>query len=227
VAKYATLKSFYAGEAWQVFRLAVIATRGLRCEHCGKPVTKASELTLHHIIELTPENVRDVMISLNTENVLVVHHDCHNQMHQRFGYQPPKGTFIVYGPPLSGKTTYVREHKGRNDLVVDIDSLFAAVTMLPALDKPDQLLPNVMAVQRTLLDNIKVRYGRWHSAWVVGGYADRYRREQLADDLGAELIFCDVSLEECVRRLEIDETRRERRAEWRQYIERWFAEYMP
>lgn len=226
MAKYAVLKSFYASEAWQVFRMVIIAERGLRCEHCGQPVTRASELTLHHIIEITPANVHDATITLNPENVLVVHHHCHNQIHQRFGHEPEKGVWIVYGPPLAGKKTYVREHKGRCDLVVDMDSLFAAVTMLPAYEKPDGLLPNVLAAQRVLLDNVKTRYGRWHSAWVIGGYADKYRREQLAENLGAELVFCDVSREECLRRLAVDEARRYWLAEWRRYIDRWFIEYV-
>lgn len=225
MAKYAVLKSFYASEAWQVFRMATIAERGLRCEHCGQPVARAGDLTLHHIIELTPENVHDSMIALNPKNVLVVHHDCHNKIHQRFGHEPEKGVWIVYGPPFAGKKTYVREHKGRNDIVVDVDALFAAVTMLPEYDKPDCMLLNVMAAQRVLLDNIKTRYGRWHSAWVIGGYADKYKREQLAEELGAELIFCNVSMEECLRRLELDEKRRFWQAEWRHYIERWFSEY--
>lgn len=225
MARYNVLKSFYASASWQTFRLAVIAERGLRCEHCGKPVIRASELTLHHIIELTPANVQDATIALNPANVLVVHHHCHNQIHQRFGYEPERGVWIVYGPPLAGKTTYVREQKGPRDLVVDLDSLFAAMTMLPEYDKPDSLLPNVLAVQRVLLDNIKTRYGRWHSAWIIGGYPDKYRREQLAEGLGAELILCDVSQEECLRRLEMDEARRYWQAEWRGYIERWFSEY--
>ena len=113
MAKYAILKSFYASEKWQKFRLAIIAERGLKCEHCGEVVTRPGELTLHHIIELTPENVHDVNISLNPDNILVVHHDCHNKIHNRFGYKPEKNVYIVYGPPMSGKKTYVKEHIGR------------------------------------------------------------------------------------------------------------------
>lgn len=226
MANYSILQTFYASEAWQTFRMVIIAQRGLRCEHCGQRVAKSQDLTLHHITPLTPENVRDAAIALNPANVLVVHHTCHNEIHQRFGHEPEKGVWIVYGPPLSGKTTYVRERKGPNDIVADIDALFVALTMRPAYDKPDALLPNVMSVQRLLLDNIKTRYGKWHSAWVIGGYADKYKRERLADELGAELVFCDVSKDECLRRLEADEARRFRQAEWRGYIERWFEEYV-
>jgi len=226
MAKYAILKSFYASEAWQKFRMLIINQRSLRCEHCGQLVLTAAELTLHHINELTPENVHDVTIALNPDNILVVHHECHNQIHKRFGYRPTKEVCIVYGPPLAGKKTYVREHMHRGDLVIDMDRLYAAVSMLPGYDKPDNLLANVRGIHNQLLDNIKTRYGKWNNAWVIGGYADRYKREKLADNLGAELIFCDVSIDECLRRLELDEARRYRRDEWAGYIRKWFEEYV-
>lgn len=227
MAKYAILKSFYASEKWQKFRLAIIAERGLRCEHCGDIVTKPRELTIHHIIELTPENVSDVNISLNPDNVMVVHHECHNEIHKRFGHKPEKAVYIVYGPPMSGKTSYVIENMQRGDIVVDMDRLYAAVSMLPYYDKPDNLFSNVRGIHNLLLDNIKTRYGKWNNAWIIGGYADKYKRERLANDLGAELIFCDVSKEECIKRLEFDEDRRLRSDEWEEYINKWFEQYIP
>ena len=35
--------------------------------------------------------------------------------------------YIVHGPPGSGKTTYVQQHKNPRDLVVDMDYLCAAL----------------------------------------------------------------------------------------------------
>ena len=102
MAKYAVLQNFYASEKWQKFRAVTIVERGLKCEHCGKIVVRARELILHHIKELTPENVTDVAISLNPDNVMVVHHDCHNKIHNRFGYHGERKVYIVFGAPLSG-----------------------------------------------------------------------------------------------------------------------------
>ena len=225
MAKYAVIKLFFASEAWQKFRMLIINQRGLRCEHCHGLVARASELTLHHIVELTPENVSNADISLNPDNVMVVHSICHNSLHNRFGYQPERGVYIVFGAPFAGKKTYVREHMNRGDLVVDMDLLYAAMSMLPSYDKPEGLFQNVIGVHNLLLDNIRTRYGRWNSAWVIGGYQDKYKRDKIADDLDAEHIFCDVSKEECLRRLELDADRRYRKDEWRSYIEKWFAQY--
>jgi hypothetical protein len=225
MAKYAVLKSFYASERWQRFRMALIAERGPVCQKCHRVIGNPIDCTLHHIKELTPENVNDVTISLKPDNIMIVCHDCHDREHHRFGHQSDHGVYIVYGPPMSGKTTYVRQYMNRGDLVVDMDRLYEAVSLLPEYDKPDNLLSNVLGIHNQLIDNIKTRYGKWCSAWVVGGYADHYKRDQLANNLGAELILCDVSKEECLSRLEMDEGRRCRKDEWTKYIGQWFDRY--
>lgn len=238
MARYAILKSFYASEKWLNFRMFIISERmnaalkaglkGLKCEHCGQVILDVRGVTLHHHpIELTPDNVKDPMVALNPKNVMVVHHGCHNQIHGRFGHEPRRQVHLVFGPPLSGKTTFAADSMKPGDIIVDMDRLFHAITMLPPYDKPNNLLPNVLAVQKTLIDNIKTRYGKWHNAWIVGGYADKYKRERLADELGAEIIFCDISKEECLRRLEMDADRSNFKAEWRKYIDDWFEKYVP
>jgi hypothetical protein len=226
MAKHAILKTFYASEKWQKLRRVLISERGPICEHCKNIVPRTKDLIGHHTIELTPENVNDYSISLNSEKIELICFDCHNKEHKRFGYQSSnRQVFIVYGPPMSGKASFVKENCNRGDLVVDMDKLYAAVSMLPYYDKPDNLFSNVIGIHNQLIDNIKTRSGKWHNAWIIGGYADKYKRNRLADDLGAELIFCDVSQEECLIRLSLDEDRKYRQEEWQGYIEKWFRSY--
>lgn len=225
MAKYAILQSFYASEKWIRFRQLLISQRGLVCEYCHQPVTRLSELTAHHKKELTPENVHDYNISLNPDNIMIIHHECHNKIHNRFGYRPGHKVYLVFGAPMSGKKTYVQSNMNKGDIVIDMDRLYEAVSMQPIYDKPDNLFSNVIGIHNLLLDNIKTRYGKWNDAWVIGGYADKYKREKVANDLGAEIIFCDISKEECLRRLETDDKRRYRIEEWKEYIEKWFKAY--
>ncbi len=222
LARNSILRSFYASSAWISFRLTIIADRGLICERCQQPIANQDEATVHHKIELTPNNVHDVMVSLNPENVLLVHRGCHDQIHGRFGYQKHKEVYIVYGCPLSGKASYVRQNIRRGDIVVNMDSLFEAITGLPAYDKPDALLNNVRAVYNLLIDQVKTRFGKWGTAYIVGGFADKYQRERLADELGAELIFCECSKEEAIARIDMDDGRRKMKTEYVGYIEKWF-----
>lgn len=225
MARHSVLHNFYTSKSWVLFRLSLIAERGNTCEHCGRIIAKAKDIIGHHTVELTPENVHDHSISLNPKLVELVCFDCHNKEHKRFGYKGEKEVFLVYGPPMSGKSTLVRTQMERGDMVVDMDRLYAAVSMLPYYDKPDNLFPNVIGIHNQLIDNIKTRHGRWHNAWIIGGYADKYKRKRLADDLGAELIFCDVDQEECYNRLQQDEDRQYRQDEWRGYIDKWFYTY--
>lgn len=225
MAKHAIIKQFYASKEWIMFRFNLINERGNRCQRCGEVISRSKDIIGHHLIELTPENVQDHMVSLNPEEVEIVCFDCHNKEHKRFGYQGSKEVYLVYGPPMSGKTTFVRQQVERGDIVIDMDSLYEAVTMLPSYDKPDNLFNNVIGIHNLLLDNIRTRYGKWHNAWVIGGYADKYKRDRLADDLGAELIYCDVSRDECLSRLEEDVDRRYRKDEWQKYIDKWFDTY--
>ena len=234
---WATLKAFYDSDIWENFRKVLILERaqenGVICEECGKHITESKDIILHHSpVELTLANVNDFNISLNPENIKIVCFDSHNKFHGRFGYcnkhlaRRHNGVFIVYGPPMAGKSTYVKENMRRGDIVVDMDSLYQAVSFMPTYDKPDNLKFNVFALRNCLLENIKTRYGMFNSAYVIGGYPKRFDRNKLENDIGAELIFMDCAKEECYRRLDMcGDYRQSNKAEWRQYIDKWFEDY--
>ena len=228
MAKIAELETFYASRAWREFRLTIVAERGLICEHCGKLIAKQRDAHVHHKVHLTVENHKDASVALNPDNVMLVHKDCHDQIHERFGYAPKgKKVFIVYGMPLSGKSTYVEERKGRLDIVLDMDSLYQAITWLPPYEKPDSLFRLVRSVYNHLLDTVKTRTGRWRTAWVIGGFPDKYQREKLADELGAELVYMECTREEAISRLILCENRRHRAEEYTGYIDKWIERYVP
>lgn len=232
--RYGSLQAFYNSNDWRAFRMATIIKRatkdgGVICEHCGKPIAEPENITAHHIIEITPENVNNLKVSMNPDNIMIIHgKPCHDKIHRRFGYsggKAAKRVYVVWGPPLSGKTTFVRENMHRGDIVVDMDRLYEAVSMLPYYDKPNELLTNVRGLYSHLIDNIKTRHGKWHNAWVVGGFPQHYERDRLITDLGAEGIRCHATKEECIARLSVDQDRQMRQDEWRSYIDKWFNRF--
>ncbi|AIQ17058.1 hypothetical protein H70357_10600 [Paenibacillus sp. FSL H7-0357] len=225
MARHAILQAFYTSEVWRLFRLTLIGERGNGCQRCGRIIAKSVDIIGHHKIELTPENVNDHSISLNPDLVELICYDCHNQEHKRFGYQNRKEVFLVYGPPLSGLLELVRQQMSRGDLIVNMDMLYSALSGLPDYDKPDALFSNVIGVQNFLIDNIKTRLGKWGTAWIVGGFPEKFKRDRLAEETGAELIYCPVSREDCLARLESNEALQYRKDEWRGYIEKWFEQY--
>lgn len=230
MARYLILQTFYASNAWRNFRLNLILERsknsGVKCEKCGKLIINPTDIHAHHKKELTPENVQDHSISFNPELIELICHDCHDMEHHRFGNKPSKNVYIVYGPPLAGKKTFVKENMEYGDIVVDMDRLYEAMSMQHPYDKPNNLLTNVINVRELLIDNIKTRYGKWFNAWIIGGYADKFKRERLAEEIGAEIIYIEATKDECYARLNIDKDRQYRIPEWQKYIDEWFERYL-
>lgn len=233
---FKSLTQFYTSNEWRKFRKALIAERinskdgVLYDEWNGKPILKDSDTILHHKIELSMQNVNDRSISLNPENIMIVSMKSHNEIHNRFGgriknYQ--RKVYYIYGAPLSGKSTFVKENMQRGDLVLDIDRLWVALSEQDEYIKPNELKSVVFQARQTVLDSIKMRAGSWGTAWVIEGGAligDRMRR---IEALGAEPILIDTPKEECFKRLYSDETRQHVIEEWKGYINKWFEEYQP
>ena len=90
------------------------------CEYCNKPIVKKYDCIGHHKTQLTDENVINADISLNPKNIAFVHHRCHNYIHNKLGHVKRK-IYIVYGAPLSGKSTFVKNNALKGDLIVDLD----------------------------------------------------------------------------------------------------------
>ena len=225
---YSTLSELYKSAAWRKCMAAIKLQRlndeGMNiCEHCGQPIIKAYDCIGHHLRPLTIGNVNDPEVALNPDNIQLLHHNCHNEVHNRFNLYMPQKVYIVHGSPLSGKSTFVRDNKSDRDIVVDLDAIWQAITASPMYVKNNSLRTNVFEVRSCLLDMIRTRKGDWQSAWVIGSYPSRAERERLADRLGAELIHIDVSKEECMRRLQAAGDRPV--SIWAGYINNYFDNY--
>ena len=214
------LKEFYIQKEWikllEVLKLERINENGdLLCEHCGKPIDKKYDCIGHHVIELTLQNVNDVNISLNPNNIKLIHFRCHNMIHRRFGFNYQR-VYIVYGSPLSGKTSWVKENATKDDIILDLDNLYQAITINQRYEKNKKISSNIFQLRDCMLDMIKTRQGKWNDAYVIGGYPSSIDRKRLSETLGATLIHIDTPKEECLKRLEEDTQRN--KEEWVKYI---------
>ncbi len=229
---FRNLFEFYRSKEWEDFRKVVIAERVrddgfIYDEYTNKPIVKAYDIILHHKEELTEENVHDYNISLNPDNIMIVSHKSHNIIHNKLNSSNAyRKVYLVYGAPLSGKSSWIKENMMEGDLVVDMDSIWQCVSNCEKYIKPKRLNAIVFKMRDTLLDSVKYRLGKWKTAYIVGGYALTAERERLCREMGAEEIFIDTPKEECLRRLEADEVR-SNLEDYRNYIERWFEEYTP
>jgi adenylate kinase family enzyme len=214
------LHVFYNSKPWKELSYNLKIQRGGKCERCGNKPLYFSNLIGHHKVELNESNYLDRTISLNPDLIEIICLDCHNKEHKRFGYHK-QHVYIVYGSPLSGKTTLVKQIMKHGDIVLDIDALWQAITFQDEYVKPNNCRFNVFKLRDELLDQIKTRYGKWNDAYIIGGYPDKYERERLAQSIGAELIYCESTKEECIARA-IETGRPEK---WLDYIEDWWEKY--
>ena len=225
-----TLFQFYRSKEWRSLLIQLRQERldsngFVTCEYCGKPIVKAYDMIGHHKQELTEENVDDYDISLNPDNVQFVHHRCHNYIHNKLG-RTYRGVYLVYGSPLSGKSTWVHDNAEEGDLILDIDRIWACVSGLEEYRKPPRLNAVVFKIRDTILDCVKYRLGRWNNAYIIGGYPLQSERERLTKELNAQEIYIDTPREICEERLETIDDARDKE-EWSEYIKAWWSKYSP
>lgn len=195
-----TLNTFYRSPEWVNLRAALMLERvnasgDLICEHCEKPIVNKYDCIGHHKTPLTEANVNDYAVSLNPDNIMLVHHKCHNKIHNRFGSYT-RHVYIVYGSPCAGKSTYVDSVALKDDLIIDIDRIYTAINNA----RSNRLYDNVMTVYRSLVDMVQTRNGRWVNAFIVRTFPLKGERERLASSLNAELVYIDTPQDVCLER---------------------------
>lgn len=221
------LSSFYRSSEWESLRAVLMVERvneygDIVCAECGKPIVNKYDCIAHHVKELTEANVSDASISLNPENIVLVHHRCHNKIHQRFGHnkgatyiRSPKHVYVVWGSPCAGKARYVMERAGADDLIIDIDRLYDAmgISRYP-------ITGNVMQVYRSLIDMVRTRNGKWVNAWIVRTLPLKIDRDLILKDCGGgELIHIDTPKDECLLEAE------RRGGDWTKWVTQYWDYY--
>lgn len=217
------LQQFYKSDEWERLRSRLIIERTdsdglLICERCGKPILKRYDCVAHHKQELTEENVKDYSVSLNPDNIELIHFKCHNRLHQRYdGFR--QEVYLVWGSPCAGKTTWVNNNAYADDLILDIDRIWESICNSDRLHKPNRLKANVFGIRDAVIDQVRMRKGMWRNAYIIGTYPSETDRARMCDLLGAKEIYIEATKDECLERAPSDE--------WKQYIEDWFAEVTP
>ncbi|MBR1540702.1 MAG: HNH endonuclease [Clostridia bacterium] len=121
--KYIDKKKFYNSIIWKHKRACILKRDGNMCQHCKWYGKRTDADTVHHIkhLEDFPE------LGLEDSNLISLCNSCHNKEHPEKRRKKILIT-LVSGYPGSGKTTYVLEHKKYNDVMLDLDILYKALT---------------------------------------------------------------------------------------------------
>ena len=230
--KYITnLHDFYCSKEWQETKQKTWFERlnkngELICKDCGLPIIKKKDGVLHHEIELNLQNVNDLSISLNPNNLTWLHHRCHNIRHTRFcSFQ--RKVYLVVGSPLSGKSTFVKNVATENDLILDFDRLYEAISTSPIHIKNNRIKPVAFALRECLMEQIKMRTGKWLNCYIISTEPYVMNRKRLVDSLGVdEIIYMDETKEECLKRLYENPDNRDIEL-YKKLIEDFYNNYQP
>lgn len=244
-------KAFYKSEKWQKCRDAYISERRLidggLCEKCH--INPGEEL--HHKKFLTPDNIHDANLTLNPDNLMWLCKDCHFKEHEKAiliglqkarkhtkilnengfyfdenGELKPQKIYIVYGPPASGKTTYVCNNRVHGDMVVDLDLIQQAISLNGKTDTPINLLNTALDIREHIYSLVENKKIDCKNIWVVASLPRKKERSELATRLGAELIFMYATKSECFKRADADSERKDKHIQ-HAIITKWFEDYEP
>ena len=241
--QYDNTTQFYNGQDWANCKAQVTQERlkdgALYCEHCGEIILKSfnpnaknnkGAVVYHHKIYLTNENVNDASISINPDNIAVLHWSCHNEVHNRFNgvaVAIERKVYIVTGAACSGKTTFVREHMREGDIVLDIDDLWETLSGQPRYIKPNAIKPIVFNTRALIKEQIAKGAGTWRNAYIIESLplaTDRKREAEKYKAHNVEIITMEASREECLNRLYMMPNGRDIKA-YEEYINDYFSDY--
>lgn len=242
--QYESTAQFYRGIDWANCKAQVTNERlkdgALYCEHCGKLILKSfnpnernnrNAVVYHHIKPLTNFNVNDASISINPANIMVVHWQCHNEIHNRFNgiaQKVERKVYLITGASCSGKTTFVRERIQEGDIVLDIDDIWQMVSGMPRYIKPNQLKPIVFNIRNEIKDQIAKGAGTWRNAFIIESLpiaTDRKREAEKYKAHNVELITMEATREECLNRLYSNPNGRDIKA-YEEYINDYYDSYI-
>ena len=139
--------------------------------------------------------------------------------------QSDKEVFIICGAPGSGKTTYASQHHQPGDLIVDMDTIVAALTG-DEIAHPDyeNILDVAIAVRNTLYNIIENGTGDWKRAFIITSSMNDGAVIALAKQLHATVHYMETTKEECKRRIANDKTRQDKELFYN-LVDEWFKNH--
>jgi predicted kinase len=222
------IHAFYCRKEYLSLAQQCKVASGGTCARCGGTFDIA-DLRPHHKIELTLDNIDDVNITLNPDNIEVLCYKCHDEIHpHKFGHiVGQKHVYVVHGSPCAGKSTYVQSVATRNDIVIDLDRIHAAICICGQYDKPDATKRVAFNIRDMILEEVRTATPRrrWQDAYIIGTYPSRFDRDEMQRKYGAELVHIDTPKDECIKRAYEDVKRAAARDAVIGWIEAYWQRY--
>lgn len=199
---------------------------------CGKPATVVDHIQPHR---------GDQSLFWDESNWQPLCVSCHSSLKQRKEKRSPVADVrahpflrpsaipvtIVCGPAGAGKSTYVRNHAGPNDVVIDLDVIRSRLSggrihqlnsswTAASLDERNRILRSLAS------DRVHER------AWFIVAAPDGRDRDLWKQKLGnARIVLIATPLDECIRRIRNDPTRAGQFDRMEQLARDWWSAFTP
>jgi 5-methylcytosine-specific restriction protein A len=118
---------------------------------------------------------------------------------------------IVCGPPGGGKSTWVRNHVGPNDVVIDLDAILQRYSGRAEHDTVGTAWLGPALTERNRRLRALASDTTHERAWFIVSAPNPVERHHWAHMLGATVQLMAPPLEECIRRIRADPARRKHR----------------
>ena len=231
-------RSWYKTARWRALRLQILARDLYTCQRTGVLLAGTYPAPNSPVVDHKEAHRGDPDLFWSEANLHAVskaYHDGLKQSMERGGKASPHPEWfkpslipltIVCGPPASGKSTYIRDRAGPDDLVIDIDMIASdlAGTETHGWDRDKYL--NASLFKRNDIIGQLSRPSRWPAAWLIVGEPKARWREWWQRKLKPrEIVVVETPEAICVDRVKADPQRPYKGNT--DGIVRWWLDYAP
>lgn len=129
--------------------------------------------------------------------------------------------YLIYGAPLSGKSTYVKQRLKYNDVVFDYDDIMRTITGLPYQTNNKRVQPIVLGLRDLIIEHIKVNQVI-ENVYIITTFIGK-QLEQSLNGLDVKKIRMETTFMECIERLQSSD--RDNKDDVRFTIVDWFNKH--
>lgn len=210
---------FYQQAAWRNCRNTFLA---LPENQFCKPCERKGKLTKATIADHIIPKEQYQGSPYDFENLQGICAPCHGYKSQQEANAIPfhkKEIHIVWGPPCSGKSSYVKERRINGQIIIDIDLLHSALTDLPIHERDPEIVGVSISLRDYLIEYIQ-QPNKIKGAWLMTTSTDQTEVYSLTALLEAKLHKINRSKAQCLRFLYA--SGRNKRKEYEPVIDKFF-----
>lgn len=212
-----------------LLRERILKRDGFLCQPCSKEGRTRIAKEVDHIRSLAqggtdhPSNLQAICIPCHRKKTA----EESKQGLQRvatipsFKLKPLIPVTIVCGPSGSGKSRYVKEHAGPNDLVLDLDVIKARLSGQPMHQVDDSWLKPALRERNAKLGALAKQPVRYERCWLIVSAPTWGERRRWKEMLNATSIVLAVDAMECERRTRV----RTDPMKWANLAVQWWKRY--